>query len=184
MEVEALYSEAMADIDAGQHDEAQRLLARVLMADPKHDRAWMALGLIVPEMDRAIECLKRSLALNPNNTEAQKYLALAEDMKLHDETSVPESTSPPSNVGTLEAADLPLEEPAGGLPGLGKLLIESGALTAEKLEAALELQRKLMESGKTKRLGELLVERHMITKEQLEDAVREQRARFNNLFWD
>jgi tetratricopeptide (TPR) repeat protein len=184
MEVEALYSEAMANIDAGQHDDAQRLLARVLVADPKHDRAWMALGLIVPEMDRAIECLRRSIALNPSNTEAQKYLALAEDMKRRDESPVRERTHPVYEEETADADDFSTDKPAGGLPGLGRLLLEAGALTPEKLEAALEMQRKMGESGTSKRLGDLLVERRIITKEQLHHAVSEQRARFNSLFSD
>ena len=184
MEVEALYSEAMADIDAGRHDEAQRLLAKVLVADPKHDRAWMALGLIVPEMDRAIECLQRSLALNPDNTEAQKYLALAEDMKRSDEAPRRESAEAPSSEAPTDADDFALDEPAAGVPGLGTLLMESGALTADEFESALELQRKLGESGKSERLGELLVSRRYITQRQLDNALREQRARFNSLFWD
>jgi tetratricopeptide (TPR) repeat protein len=184
MEVEALYSEAMADIDAGRHDEAQRLLAKLLIADPRHDRAWMALGLIVPEMDRAIECLQRSLSLNPANAEAQKYLALAQDMQRSDESTEPQGSVPALEKEETDADDFLLDEPAGRLPGLGRLLVQAGALTPEKLEAALQLQQKLAESGKSTRLGDLLVERRFVTREQLDEAVREQRVRFNDLFRD
>jgi tetratricopeptide (TPR) repeat protein len=180
MDLEALYTEAMADIDAGRHDEAQRLLARVLVADPKHDRAWMALGLIVAEMDRAIECLRRSVTLNPENAEAQKYLALAEDMKRRDES--PEVAESAPEEEPSDADDFIVGKPTGGLPSLGRLLLQSGALTPDELESALKMQQKMEESGKPKRLGDLLVERRFITKAQLEDAVREQRTRFNSLF--
>jgi len=184
MEVEALYSEAMADIDAGRHDDAQRLLAKLLVADPRHDRAWMALGLIVPEMDRAIQCLQRSLTLNPANTEAQKYLALALDMKRKDESPQLRETITASEDEETNAGISLLDEPAGRLPGIGRLLIQTGAITPEELERVLEIQRKLAESGESRRLGEMLVERRFVTQQQLDEAVRQQRARFNDLFWD
>jgi tetratricopeptide (TPR) repeat protein len=185
MELDAVYAQAMADIDAGRHDEAQRLLAQVLVANPRYEQAWLALGLVVPEMDRAIECLHRVLVLNPQNAEAQKYLALAQDMKHRDEAL---------DIGADKGSDETLwdeagteessESAGGGLPNLGRLLLESGALTPRQLEAALELQRKMSDKGKPQRLGDLLVERRVITRQQLNEAVRDQRSRFNNLFWD
>ena len=63
-------------------------------------------------------------------------------------------------------------------------MIEAGAITPEKLKAALELQRTMREKGQEMRIGDMLVERRIISQKQLDTAVREQRARFNNLFWD
>jgi tetratricopeptide (TPR) repeat protein len=188
MEIDALYAKAMADIDAGRHDEAQRLLAQVLVANPRHEQAWLALGLVVPEMDRAIECLNRVLVLNPQNAEAQKYLALAQDMKHRDEAleagAVERSDAADEMSWDEEGAEKPPDAADGGLPNLGRLLLESGALTPRELQAALELQRKLSAKGEPQRLGELLVDRRIITQDQLNEAVRDQHARFNNLFWD
>jgi tetratricopeptide (TPR) repeat protein len=188
MEHDALYAQAMADIDAGRHDEAQRLLAQVLVANPRHEQAWLALGLVVPEMDRAIECLNRVLALNPQNGEAQKYLALAQDMKHRDEALEAGAVVAGHASNEIAWVDAGAEESSdttdAGLPNLGRLLLESGALTPRQLEAALELQRKLGDKGKPERLGDLLVERGVITQQQLDEAIRDQRARFNNLFWD
>jgi tetratricopeptide (TPR) repeat protein len=188
MDIDALYAEAMADIDAGRHDEAQRLLAQVLVANPRHEQAWLALGLVVPEMDRAIECLNRVLVLNPHNAEAKKYLALAQDMKHRDQAleagALGQSDAAEETSWDETTTDESDESAGGGLPNLGKLLLESGALTLPELQAALELQRKLNAKGKPQRLGELLVDRRIITQDQLNEAVRDQHARFNNLFWD
>ena len=173
MDPDALYRQARADIDAGRHENAQRLLAHVVLANPQHEQAWLALGLIVPEMDQAIECLNRVLALNPHNAEALKYLDLARKEKRRDEAlPASESTAQPGG------------DEAGRLPRLGSFLVKAQFVSPAQLEAALAVQREAASAGNPPRLGEILVEQGVITVAQLDIAVREQQQRFNSLFWD
>lgn len=173
MDSDALYREAQADIEAGRHEDAQRLLAHVVLANPRHEQAWLALALIVPEMDQAIECLNRVLALNPLNADASKYLDLARQEKQRDEAlAAPESSAQPGG-----------DEP-GRLPRIGSFLVKGHLVSPSQLEAALAAQREAASAGNPQRLGEILVVQGVITTEQLEIALREQQKRFNSLFWD
>jgi tetratricopeptide (TPR) repeat protein len=173
MDSDALYRQAKSDIEAGRHEDAQRLLAHVVLANPRHEQAWLALALIVPEMDQAIDCLNRVLALNPLNVDALKYLALARKEKRRDEAfAVPTSSAEPGG------------DEAGRLPRLGSFLVKAQLVSPAQLKDALAAQRKAAFAGKTPRLGEILVEQGVITAGQLEIAVRQQQKRFNSLFWD
>jgi tetratricopeptide (TPR) repeat protein len=173
MDPDDLYRRAQADIEAGRHEDAQRRLAHVVLTNPRHEQAWLALALIVPEMDQAIDCLNRVLALNPHNAEALKYLDLAREEKRRDETFPgPASSAQPGG-----------DEP-GRLPRLGSFLVKAQLVSAEQLEAALAVQRDAASAGRPQRLGEILVEQGVITTAQLDSAVREQQGRFNSLFWD
>ena len=188
MDAEALYLRAMNDIQAGQHESAQRLLAQVLQADPRHEQAWLALALVVPQMDQAIECLNRVLALNPQNSEALNYLKLAHEEQRRDrqaeaEASTPAEVEVSDEVGRTAPARRE-EHAVSRLPRLGRYLLEARVVTVGQIEAALALQRKAAASGKPKRLGEVLVEQGTITVKELDAAVREQSQRFNSLFWD
>ena len=170
---DALYRQARADIDAGRHESAQRLLAHVVLANPRHEDAWLALAMIVPEMDQAIECLNRVLALNPHNAEAVKYLEMARQEKRRDEGFPgPESSAQPGG------------DEVGRLPRLGSFLVKAQLVSPAQLEAALAAQREAVSAGNQQRLGEILVEQGVITIAQLDLAVREQQQRFNSLFWD
>jgi tetratricopeptide (TPR) repeat protein len=189
MDAEALYLQAMNDIQAGRHEEAQGLLAQVLQANPRNELAWLALALIVPEMDQAIECLNRVLALNPHHEQALKYLDLAHQEKGRDETAAaPESSTPTDEGASGEDAPTMAVEPSdadlGRLPRLGKYLLGAGVVTVAQIEAGLTAQRKAAAAGKLKRLGEILVEQGVITSKELDAAVHEQFQRFNSLFWD
>jgi tetratricopeptide (TPR) repeat protein len=188
MDTDELYLQAKKDILGGRHEEAQRLLSKVLKANPRHEQAWLALALIVPKMDQAIHCLNCVLALNPQNSEALKYLELAREEKRRDEAAEAQHAVTPA---AEEAADedaprLPVARArdTGRLPRLGRYLREAGVVTVAQLEAGLAAQREAAAAGQPKRLGEILVEQGVITPRELEAAVREQFQRFNSLFWD
>jgi tetratricopeptide (TPR) repeat protein len=176
MDIEAMYDQAMQDIEAGHNAAAQRRLAQVLQADPEHEEAWQALALIVPDMDQAIECLNRVLELNPHNTEALNYLTLAREIKRRGAADDPLLTTATSIGPTAGEAD--------GLPRLGRLLLEAKFITPAQLEAALAAQLAAASAGKPQRLGELLVEKGAISPAQLGFVVRDQRQRLSEIFWD
>ncbi len=178
MDTDARYTEAMAHIEAGREDDARRLLAQVVQANPKDEDAWLALALVVPEMDQAIDCLTRVLALNPDNEEAQQYLERAQLEKARDDAA--------REGGAQETPGANAHRPkqTGELPSLGRYLLEAGALTPVQLEAALAYQKKLAAAGKPVKLGEILVDRRIITQAELDSAVKNQFGRFHSLFWD
>jgi hypothetical protein len=131
-------------------------------------------------MDQAIDCLKRVLTLNPNNTTAKDWLAFAEQEKARQE-AVAEMHAP------LPSADIALDEPGDEerpVPRLGKYLLDYKFITPEQLRAALLAQRKAMDSGQSKRLGDILLEQGAITEERLSFAIREQHRGFYSLFND
>ena len=173
MDPESLYRQARADIDAGRHENAQRLLAHVVLANPRHEQAWLSLALIVPEMDQAIDCLNRVLALNPHNAEALKYLELARAEKQRDDA-----------FGMPAPVSKPAGKDASGFPPLGKFLIDANYASPAQIEKALAAQRQAASTGHPQRLGEILVEQGVITLAQLDQAIREQKQRFHSLFWD
>jgi len=176
MDIEALYDQAMQDIEAGQNEAAQRRLAQVLQADPKHEQAWQALALIVPEIVRAIECLNRVLELSPHNRQALNYLELAREI-MRRGAAPDRLPAPVPTIGPAAAA-------ADGLPRLGSLLLEAKFITPAQLEAALAAQLAAASAGKPQRLGEILVEQRAISAAQLGFVVRDQRQRLNDLFWE
>ena len=175
MDTEAMYEQAMADIAAGQHENAQRLLNQVIKKNPSHEQAWLGLALIVPEMDQAIECLNRVLELNPGNVEAFDYLNMARQEKKRDEVAraAAHASAPPGPAGG-----------GAGMPRLGNYLLEAKLVTPAQLETALAVQRKADASAQPKRLGQILVEQGVISARQLDEAVRKQIQQFNNWFRD
>jgi len=181
MDPNALYHQAVAAIKANDNEKARKLLVEAVRANPRHEEAWLALASILTDMDQAIDCLKRVLILNPNNTTAKEWLAFAEQEKARQE-AVAEMHAP------LPAPDdVPLDEPGDEerpVPRLGKYLLDYKFITPEQLRAALLAQRKAMDSGQSKRLGDILLEQGAITEERLSFAIREQHRGFYSLFND
>ena len=53
---------------------AAALFAEVVRVDPLSEQGWMYLGMSLPERERREYCLRRVLAINPNNSEAKSQL--------------------------------------------------------------------------------------------------------------
>src|SRR5574341_2502740 len=148
MDSNTLYQQAVAAIKANDNEKARRLLVETVRANPRHEEAWLALASILIDMDQAIDCLKRVLTLNPNNTTAKEWLAFAEQEKARQE-AVAEMHAP------LPSADISLDEPGDEerpVPRLGKYLLDYKFITPEQLRAALLAQRQATDSGQSKRL--------------------------------
>ena len=64
----------IAAAKSGDLVQAAALFAEVVRVDPLSEQGWMYLGMSMPERERREYCLRRVLAINPNNTEAKSQL--------------------------------------------------------------------------------------------------------------
>ena len=64
---------AQQAIKDGEKDKARRILAEVLLNDPRDEQVWLLLSYVVPG-EKAIESLERVLKINPGNQEAMNRL--------------------------------------------------------------------------------------------------------------
>jgi len=180
MEVNALFTQAVAAVKAKNNDEARRLLTEVVRANPRHEQAWLTLASVLTDLHQAIDCLKRVLALNPNNATAKEWLAFAEQ-EIARQAAVTELNTP------SPAPEVAIDEPGDEdrpVPRLGKYLLDYKFITADQLKAALLSQRQANAAGIPKRLGDILLEQGALTEERLNFAVREQHRSFYSLFND
>ena len=178
-----LFNQALAAIKAKQNEEAQKLLTEVVRANPRHELAWLALASVLTDMTKAVECLKRVLAINPNNATAQEWLAFAEK-ELARQAAVP-SVEAQAAAPSLE--EIVLEEPGDEerpVPRLGKFLMDYKFITEAQLKLALLFQRRATEASRPRRLGDILLEQNALTEERLAFAIREQHRNFYSMFND
>ncbi len=73
---ENLIDQCISAYKDGKTDRAAQLLAEVLRLDPKSERAWLWLSEIVRTDAERLFCIKRILAINPENVLAQHGLQL------------------------------------------------------------------------------------------------------------
>ncbi len=171
MEANTLFAQATAALKAKRNEEARTLLVELLRIDARHERAWLALASVLTDMRQAIECLKRVLALNPNNTTAQEWLAFA-TRELARQEAVQEMKTEPTDTDNEQRP----------VPRLGEYLLNYKFITPEQLQAALAAQQATT-SG-IRRLGDILLEQGALTQDRLSFALREQHRSFYSLFDD
>lgn len=173
MDTNKLFNLAQEALRAGRAPEARQLLIEVVRTHPNHEEAWLALASVVEDMDKAVDCLDRVLALNPNNTVAREWREFA----------VKKGT----NLEPLQVDDVVIFQPGDDerpVPRLGQFLLEYKFVTEAQLKTALRLQQVAERTGSNRRLGELLLEQGAISEERLNFAVREQQRSFYSLFDD
>lgn len=66
---------AVEHLRVGKMQQAQALLARYVVQYPESDQAWFLLSFAVSDSKQQIECLQRTLAINPANTSAGARLS-------------------------------------------------------------------------------------------------------------
>jgi tetratricopeptide (TPR) repeat protein len=177
MDHNTLFAQAVDAIKDKKNNEARRLLIEVVRLNPRHEQAWLALASVLTDMPQAIDCLKRVLALNPNNATAKEWLAFAEQEKAR-QAAVEEMNKAPEIV-VEEAGDQ-----GRPVPRLGKYLLDYKFITTDQLKTALLTQRTEAQNGSAKRLGDILLEQGALTEERLSFAIREQHRGFYSLFND
>lgn len=177
MDPNTLFAQAVDALKAKKNNEARRLLIEVVRLNPRHEQGWLALASVLTDMTQAIDCLKRVLALNPNNATAKEWLAFAQQERAR-QAAVEEMNKVPEIV-LEEAGDH--ERP---VPRLGKYLLDYKFITTDQLKTALLTQRSEAQNGAAKRLGDILLEQGAISEERLNFAIREQHRGFYSLFND
>ena len=179
MDVKERFEMALRAVTARDYATARRLLVEVVRAEPRHEQAWLMLASVIDDPDRAIDCLERVLAINPQNEKAQSWMKLArrEKVRLEALAEVEAERERPE--------DVPLDEPGDEerpVPRLGRYLLDYKFITTDQLRQALVTQRRDHEAGEPRRLGDILLEQGAITGERLSFALREQHRTFYSLF--
>jgi tetratricopeptide (TPR) repeat protein len=181
MQAEQALARAQQLLAEDQPEAARGLLVELVSAHPAHEEGWLLLATVV-QVDQAIDCLQRVLALNPNHARARKWLPLAQREQERLAALAALKAQPP------EAEDeVPLTEPGDDerpVPRLGQYLLDFKFIKTDQLKAALVAQRRAKEQGETRRVGDLLLEQGAITEDRLNFAVREQRRGFFSQFQD
>lgn len=82
MEKEKL-DQAIIFIKEGNKDKALKLLASIVINDPNDELAWFWLAFSVEEDEKRSYCLKRTIAINPNNDQAINSLNKIEKKQIN-----------------------------------------------------------------------------------------------------
>ena len=84
-QIEQLMQTAMAEAKLGNKKKAKEILAGVVRQEPGNARAWYLLSQVVEQPVQAEDCLKRVLAIEPDNQQARErlenYLSEPEELK-------------------------------------------------------------------------------------------------------
>ncbi len=134
---QALLQQAIGAIRRGDKAAGQRLLAQVLRADPRSETAWLWMSQIVDGDAQRLDCLRRILAINPNNATARKGIELLE-ARLRASLSAGRAEAqttpqPPSSLPTVSPF---ADETTGRAMPAQPASIESAAPSAESAPAA------------------------------------------------
>lgn len=101
----------IAAIRAGDKETGQRLLAELILGDPRNETAWLWMSSVVDSDVHRRTCLERVLAINPNHKTARRAL----EMLRHKQASLQaeQQSTPPSEavqpVQPIPAAEIKQE---------------------------------------------------------------------------
>ena len=147
------------------------MLITLVKMNPRSEQGWLALASTLDDMHKAIDCLKRVLALNPNNATAKEWMEFArQELARKEAVAEMQAEAAAFQVMIIEPGD-----ETRPVPRLGKYLLDYKFVTEDQLRAALIAQRQGNAHDNTKRLGDYLVESGAITRERIEFAVEEQK---------
>ncbi|GEM_PF-2477777 len=128
-DLEALFKQAMAAVNAGDLVRGRALLEQILEKDPQNDWAWVWLsGCVEDPLQRRI-CLQQALKVNPNNP------AALDGMKVLDGELVQVSSTTPSLLESRLAA-IGVGESAAPVPSASSAEPVSAVVSAEAMGPA------------------------------------------------
>jgi tetratricopeptide (TPR) repeat protein len=67
---------------SGEKQKAQKILARLVKAEPNNQDAWLLLASCIENVEQKQYCLKRVLKINPKNARAKQALKKSEDLRV------------------------------------------------------------------------------------------------------
>jgi len=73
--------QAIRAYKSGEKQKAQKLLARLVKAEPNNEDAWLLLAGCIEDDKQKQYCLKRVLKINPNNARAKQALKKSEELR-------------------------------------------------------------------------------------------------------
>jgi tetratricopeptide (TPR) repeat protein len=73
--------QAISAYKSGEKQKAQKLLARLVKAEPDNEEAWFWLAACIENLEQRQYCLKRVLKINPNNNQARRALKKSEELQ-------------------------------------------------------------------------------------------------------
>lgn len=89
MSTEDLLRKGIAAANSGDKETAHTLLAKVVLADPTSEQAWLILSDCVPDLIQREQCLRKVLEINPSNKIAQQLL---QETRSQSQSSNPEES--------------------------------------------------------------------------------------------
>jgi hypothetical protein len=111
-------------ITQGDVASARTLLAAYLKENPSSDDGWLLLSLAVEDPARQVQCLKKALALNPENNRAKQRLASL----MEPEAPKPDSEDPlPQPMAPIPKSQAPEPEPQVSSADVDESLAERSA---------------------------------------------------------
>jgi pimeloyl-ACP methyl ester carboxylesterase len=102
MTTEELLSAGIAAARTGDISKASSLLIQVVQSDPNSELGWLWLGFCRTVPEQREYCLRRVLAINPQNTEAKRQIELLQGTKIP-----PQGTRPPTSASVSVPASHP-----------------------------------------------------------------------------
>ena len=109
-DTDLLLQSGIAAVRSGDKREGARLLAQVVRKEPQSEDAWFWLAAATDQPAEAAACLRRVLAINPNNDRAKQALGMLESGQGGDAfgaaTNTPSSEPPPNRSRALNTAEL------------------------------------------------------------------------------
>lgn len=107
---ESMLEKAIQYTKSGHYQVAEPILAKFLQENPTSEKAWICLAICV-NGKRQIECLKKVVDINPNNTRAKQLLLKYESAELELSTSPSINNSMPlQKITSQQNISIPLKK--------------------------------------------------------------------------
>ena len=132
---QALLQQAIDAIRHGDKAGGQRLLAQVLRADPRSETAWLWMSQIVETDAQRLDCLRRILAINPNNAAARRGVEMLEARPGAASSPAPPHSEAPPAPTRLAPRSAPIQPEPPLEPALPTLPLVETSRAAEAMPA-------------------------------------------------
>lgn len=109
--MERLLERAIALAQAGEREQARRLLLQAIEEDPTHVSAWLWLATVAADPDERINALQRVLELDPSHKTARSALEQLGQIEIIDESVPKQEVDWPREPLQLEAPEPPAPRP-------------------------------------------------------------------------
>lgn len=117
-------------LKSGNRKQASAIFSKLVQEFPRSERGWYLLGMTLTDSEQRIFCFQRVLAINPNNQDADKQIALLSQPKV-DPPPPAWSTQPPPQI-EAQPISQPISQPVSPFAYDEETPYESPATVEEK----------------------------------------------------